>query len=173
MVAGILSLAWHEFIPARSLMVENLSLYAADGTLTLEASGEITRQAQRISSQFSLLDSRNKAHRIDLLISPEAGIDFQLVSPNKNPLSVNLKVLSGVSGLAGSASLDLAQVGQLIGQTDNLTGFAGGRCRLFFSAGLRGNEFHSISDGQAAWTFRHAGASYAGRLGRQHRAKRQ
>jgi len=122
MVAGILSLAWHEFIPARSLMVENLLLYAADGTLALEASGEITRQAQQISGQFSLLDSRNKAHRIDLLISPETGIDFQLISPNKSPLSVNLKTLNGGSGLAGSVSLDLAQIGEMTGQADNLTG---------------------------------------------------
>ncbi len=122
MVAGILSLVWHEFIPANSLSVENLSLYAADGTLTLKASAEITRQAQKISGQFSLLDSRNRAHRIDLLISPESGIDLQLISSNATPLSVNLKTLSGGSGLAGSISLDLAQIGALIGQPDNLTG---------------------------------------------------
>ncbi len=122
MLAGILSLAWHEYIPARSLLVENLSLYAADGTLTLAASGELTRQAQKISGQFSLLDRRNRAHRIDLLISPESGIDLQLISPNTTPLAVNLKALSDGTGLAGPISLDLTQVGELIGQPDNLTG---------------------------------------------------
>ncbi|MCP4010040.1 MAG: hypothetical protein GY726_11070, partial [Proteobacteria bacterium] len=148
MVAVILSLTWHEFIPARSLMFENLSLYAADGTLTLKASGEITRQAQKISGQFSLLDRRNRAHRIDLLLSPESGIDLQLISPNATPLSVNLKALSDGTGLAGSISLDLAQISALIGQPDNLTGLLVADVSYFSAPGSGKTNFTISATGK-------------------------
>lgn len=121
-ISGLLGQAWHELMPMASLIINKVSLYDAEGALSLSGSTEVSKQGQDICGETNLVDRRNVHYQTRMEISPESGIDIQFFSNETRSLSVRLKPMQGVNGLSGFIRLDLAQIGILTASAQTLKG---------------------------------------------------
>lgn len=125
LLSGLLNTRWHEYIPARSVVIKNLSLYDQAGSLSLSASVELHKQGESISTQIWLVDSRKENYLLSLELSPESGVNLQLHSPDEdgeNPFSVSLLPDDGVNGLTGQVKVDLSAIAPLVTELNDVTG---------------------------------------------------
>lgn len=124
-LSALLTLPWHETMPARLLAIKNFDLYDEKGSLFLSASGDFLKQGQIIKGEISLVNSCNVNYLMNLEVSPKTGIDMQLHTPDdnrENPLSVKLEIAEEGTGIAGKIKLDLSQFAELIGAPEKLSG---------------------------------------------------
>ncbi|GBE46334.1 hypothetical protein BMS3Bbin11_01434 [bacterium BMS3Bbin11] len=125
LLSGLLSLHWQQYIPADFLSVDTFSLYGINGKLSLSASIDVSRQGDNTQAEIRLVDSKGKNHQLELLASPDSGVDLQWQIPDsvsENPVSVRIYPVNNGSGLAGQASIDLSAVKGLAAELNGLSG---------------------------------------------------
>ena len=125
LLARMLAIPLQRYNPADFIILDELSLYDANGDLSLTASIDVSRQGESTRAEISLLDRDGKNHQLELLGSPDSGIDMQWQSPDsdsKNPVSVRIYPQNHGSGLAGQLSIDLSAISGLLAEPDSLSG---------------------------------------------------
>jgi hypothetical protein len=144
LLSGLLNTRWGEYIPARSVVIKNLSLYDEAGSLSLSASVDLHKQGESISTNIWLVDSRKENHLLSLELSPESGVNVQLHTPDKggeNPISVSLLPDDGVNGLTGQVKVDLSAIAPLATELNDVTGLLLANISYSAQAGSPGRDF--------------------------------
>jgi hypothetical protein len=110
-ISSILTTAWHNLMPAGSIMIEKLELIDETGARLLTASVDVRRMEQGLYGEVSLVDDQGIPHHLGINISPESGVGIQLLAlaeAIENPLSVTLYPADSGTGLSGNISADLS-----------------------------------------------------------------
>lgn len=125
LLARLLIIPWQRYNPADFMILDELSLYDANGDLSLTSSIDVSRQGESTRAAISLQDRVGKNHLLELLGSPDSGIEMQWQSPDsdsKNPVSVRIYPQDHGSGLAGQVSIDLSAMNSLLAEPGSLSG---------------------------------------------------
>lgn len=125
LLLSLLNTRWDEYLPARSVVIDEFSLYDENGGLSLNSSVNIFKQGKSVSGKIWLVDRNSVEYLLSLEISPESVADLQLHSGNegeKNPLSITATPAKGGNGLTGQANADLREIAGLFSEIDGLSG---------------------------------------------------
>ncbi len=143
LLSGLLNASWNEYLPARSVVINNLSIYNEDGSLSLSASVDLNKQGEHISTKIWLVDSSKENHLLRLELSPDSGFNLQLHSPDdeENPVSIRLLPDDNVSGLTGNVNVDLAAIAPLVTELNDMTGLLQANISYSGQAGSRNRDF--------------------------------
>ena len=146
-LSGFLDLAWHDVMPSNSLSIDQLWFYSEDGTQLLSASVAFSKLGQHIRGEISLVDYHQEPFQAELEISPDTGVDIQLVSQQTHPLSIRLKPMQEVKGLSGTLQLDLAQITGMLGRTGMLSGSLQADISYFSESDTSETQFLIVATG--------------------------
>lgn len=124
LLLSLLKSPWDDFLPARTVEIENLSLYDESGSLSMNVSVDVLKQGQRVSGVMRFIGDKGQTHQLDMEASPENGVELQL-NANKsreNILSARLQPATAVNGLTGEVTADLSKITELVAWSDGMSG---------------------------------------------------
>lgn len=125
LLLSLLNTNWDEYLPARSVVIDEFSLYDESGKLSLNSYVNIFKQGKSVSGEIRLVDGNNVEYQLSLAISSESGANLQLhsgIEGEKNPLSITVTPAEGVNGLSGQINADLSGIAGLFSEIDGLSG---------------------------------------------------
>lgn len=125
LLLSLLNTSWDEYLPARSVVIDEFSLYEESGKLSLNSSVNIFKQGKSVSGEIRLVDRNSIEYLLSLEISPENGADLQLHTGNeaeKNPLSITVTPAEKENGLTGQMNADMREIAGLFSETEGLSG---------------------------------------------------
>jgi hypothetical protein len=144
LLSGLLNTSWNEYLPARSVVINNLSIYNESGSLSLNASVDLQKRGESISTKIWLVDSRKVNYLLSAELSADSGFYLQLHAPDKdteNPVSISLLPDDDVNGLTGQVKVDLAAIAPLLTELNDVTGLLQANISYSTQAGRQNRDF--------------------------------
>ena len=83
LLLSLLKSPWDDFLPARTVEIENLSLYDENGSLSMNVSVDVLKQGQSVSGIIRFIGDQGQTHQLDVEASPENGVELQLNATNE------------------------------------------------------------------------------------------
>ncbi len=125
LLLSLLKTNWDEYLPARSVVINELSIYDENGTLSLNSSVNILKQGKNVNGEIMLVDRNSVEYLLKMDISSETGAELQLHSlteGEKHPLSIKVLPAEEANGLNGQINIDLLGIAGLFSEVDGLSG---------------------------------------------------
>jgi hypothetical protein len=125
LLLSLLNTNWDEYLPARSVVIDEFSLYDESGYLSLNSSVDILKQGSSVSGEIRLVDRNSVEYQLSLGVSPDSGADLQLhilKEGRENPLSIKVHPAKGANGLMGQVNIDLSRIAGLFTELDGMSG---------------------------------------------------
>lgn len=125
LLLSLLKSSWNDFLPARTVEIESLSLYDESGSLSMNVSVDVLKQRQSVSGIIRFIGDQGQTHQLDVEASPETGVELQLNATNDNRehiLFARLQPATAVSGLTGEVTADLSKITELVAWSDGMSG---------------------------------------------------
>lgn len=126
LLLSLLRSPWDEYLPARSLIIDSISIYDTGGAPGLSASVDVFKQKRKISGDINIQDSHGAAYRLIVEASPGAGVVVQLHGSSEDteiPLSARLSPTDSGDGLTGKIRADLSKIKRLVPGESRLSGW--------------------------------------------------
>ena len=125
LLLSLLKSPWDDFLPARTVEIESLSLYDESGSLSMNVSVDVLKQGQSVSGIIRFIGDQGQTHQLDVEASPDNGVELQLNATNDNRehiLFARLQPATAVSGLTGEVTADLSKITELVAWSDGMSG---------------------------------------------------
>ena len=125
LLLSLLKTNWDEYLPARSVVIDELSIYDENGALSLKSSVNILKQGKNVNGEIMLVDRNSVEYLLNMDISSETGAELQLhrlAEGEKHPLSIKVLPAEEANGLNGKINIDLLGIAGLFSEVDGLSG---------------------------------------------------